>query len=91
LQPYRRSKDTLTREHKKPVAAPTTAISAPGPAPTHGSNSSTTETRDHSTLIPLKSNADVLTKQISGPLVYPGQVQLLSTETMKKLRLDRAP
>lgn len=95
LQPYRINIDTLIQEHRIPVAAPTTAISAPGPAPTHGPNSSTVDNRDHSNMVPIiplnMSNADVLTKQISGPLVYPSQVHKLSIQTMKKRRLDRAP
>lgn len=83
------------QEHRKPVAAPTSAFSAPGPAPTHGPNSSAIENRAYSNMVPLiplnMSNADVLAKQISGPIVYPGQDYQLSTQTMKKRKFDRAP
>jgi hypothetical protein len=90
LQPHRTAIEGLTKELRAGVAAPLTSISAPGPSATHGPNSG--NNIDLSNMVPTiplhMSNASILTSQISGPLIYPCQVQQCNP---LKRTISRAP
>ena len=96
LQPHLSSIESLMREHRNPVDAPITAVSAPCPPATHGPNSSDVDNRDLRNMVPVvplqMSSTSTLTSQISGPLLIPGQIeQSVANNSLKKRTLERAP
>ena len=94
LQPHIRSIDSLTKEHRTTVMAPSTSLDALGPKATHGPNSEAIQNSDYSQMVPFvplhMSYATILTEQKSGPIIYPGQLEQIPAKTGKKRQLDRA-
>ena len=95
LQPHQSSIDRLTKEHRSPVTALSSALDAFCPHATHGPNSTLLYNADFSNMVPIvplhMSYATVLTNQSNGPIVYPGQTEQSLTQNTKKRQLDRAP
>jgi hypothetical protein len=95
LQPHLKSLETLSKDHRATVAAPSTAKSITNPSATHGPKSIVTENKDYSKMVPVvplnMRDASVLTSQLNGPINYPGQVQQSDMIEPSKRKYERAP
>ena len=96
LQPHLKAIENLIKDHRVPVASPTTSVNAPRPSAIYGPNaiSDINTNSDFSQIVPLiplsMISAAVLTTQDCGPIVYPGQLQQTNVKNSKKRALDRA-